>query len=303
MVFGVLTAVVFQLTAPSNDYWGEYGAYGPCSRPCGTGVAMRTRAMYHCKACPVGSRDIREEQCAQFDRMDFQSKRYTWLPYHGASNPCELNCVPRGENFFYRHRPAVVDGTPCNVGRSDICIEGICRAVSNGEILGMDRDVVPAPPAPATNLRHRESLTYAYTYSAWSECSAPCNGGTQHRSVQCMVQDSTAPHVVDDSYCISQGLPRPASQQACNQQQCAEYSVSSYSGCSVTCGDGQQTREVFCVGAGGEHLGEQACSGLTRPPTVQACHNLPCHTHISWHVNDFGLVYQVSRTQEDMIEL
>ena len=99
----------------------------------------------------------------------------------------------------------------------------------NEEILGMDRDVAPAPPAPAANLRHRESLTYAYTYSAWSECSAPCNGGTQHRSVQCMVQDSTAPHVVDDSYCDSQGLPRPASQQACNQQQCAEYSVSSYS--------------------------------------------------------------------------
>ncbi|XP_036840630.1 papilin [Oncorhynchus mykiss] len=305
----LLAVPSLSLTAPSNDYWGEYGTYGPCSRPCGTGVAMRTRQCItartdggnncvgssksyrtcNTQACPVGSRDIREEQCAQFNRMDFQSKRYTWLPYHGASNPCELNCVPRGENFFYRHRPAVVDGTPCYVGRSDICIAGICRAVINEEILGMDRDVAPAPPAPAANLRHRESLTYAYTYSAWSECSAPCNGGTQHRSVQCMVQDSTAPHVVDDSYCDSQGLPRPASQQACNQQQCAEYSVSSYSVCSVSCGDGQQTREVFCVGAGGERLGEQACSGLARPPTVQACRKLACHTHISWHVNDFGL--------------
>lgn len=63
--------------------------------------------------------------------------------------------------------------------------------------------------------------------------------------------------------------------------------------CSVSCGDGQQTREVFCVGAGGEHLAEQACSGLARPPTVQACHKQACHTHISWHVNDFGLVRQI----------
>ncbi|CAB1340540.1 unnamed protein product [Coregonus sp. 'balchen'] len=238
------------LTAPSNDYWGEYGAYGACSRPCGTGVAMRIRQ---------------------------------------SSNPCELNCVPHGENFFYRHRPSVVDGTPCYVGRSDICIDGICRAVSNGEILGMDRDVAPAPPAPAANLRYRESLTYAYTYSAWSECSAPCNSGTQHRSVQCMVQDSMAPHVVDDSYCVSQQLPRPESQQACNQQGCAEYSVSSFSVCSVTCGEGQQTREVVCVGAGGERLGDQACSGLARAPAVQACRKPACHTHISWHVHDFGL--------------
>lgn len=44
-----------------------------------------------------------------------------------ASNPCELNCVPRGQNFFYRHRPAVVDGTPCYVGRTDICVDGACR--------------------------------------------------------------------------------------------------------------------------------------------------------------------------------
>ncbi|XP_029611304.1 papilin-like [Salmo trutta] len=305
----LLAVPSFSLTSPSNDYWGEYGAYGACSRPCGTGVAMRIRQcitartdggnncvgssksyrICNMQACPVGSRDFREEQCAQFSRIDFQSKRYTWLPYHGASNPCELNCIPRGENFFYRHRPSVVDGTPCYVGRSDICIKGICRAVRNGEIIGMDRDVAPATPAPAANLRYSEPIMYAFTYSAWSECSAPCNSGTQHRSVQCMVQDSMAPHVVDDSYCVSQQLPRPESQQACNQQGCAEYSVSSFSVCSVTCGDGQQTREVVCVGAGGERFGDQACSGLARPPAVQACRKPACHIHISWHVHDFGL--------------
>ncbi|XP_010887817.2 papilin b, proteoglycan-like sulfated glycoprotein [Esox lucius] len=309
----LLAAPTFSLTAPSNDYWGEYGPYGPCSRPCGTGLAVRTRKCitartdggHNClgssksyrtcntQACPPGSRDFREEQCAQFDQMDFQGKRYSWTPYHGASNPCELNCVPRGENFFYRHRPAVVDGTACYVGRSDICIDGVCRAVSHGEILGVDRDVEPAPAAPVTSPRHRESLAYTYTHSAWSECSAPCGGGTQYRSVQCTSQGTTAPHVVDDSYCVSQGLLRPASQQACSQQHCAEYSVSSYSVCSVTCGEGQQTREVFCVGPEGEHLDDHACSGLTRPPSVQACRKPACHAHLSWHVNDFGLCTKI----------
>ncbi|CAB1330451.1 unnamed protein product, partial [Coregonus sp. 'balchen'] len=69
--------------------------------------------------CPEGSRDFREEQCSQFDGSDFQGKRYKWLPYYGADNPCELNCIPRGENFFYRHKTAVVDGTPCHPGRKD----------------------------------------------------------------------------------------------------------------------------------------------------------------------------------------
>uniref|UniRef100_A0A4W5QXZ4 Papilin b, proteoglycan-like sulfated glycoprotein n=1 Tax=Hucho hucho TaxID=62062 RepID=A0A4W5QXZ4_9TELE len=283
-VLDVLAAVVFQLTSPSNDYWGEYGAYGACSRPCGTGVAMRIRQcitartdggnncvgssksyrICNMQACPAGSRDFREEQCAQFSRMDFQSKRYTWLPYHGGAIGI-IYCI-------------------AGYGPEERCW---VPAVRNGEIIGMDSDVAPA--TPAANFRYREPLTYAYTYSAWSECSAPCNSGTQHRSVQCMVQDSMAPHVVDDSYCVSQQLPRPESQQACNQQGCAEYSVSSFSVCSVTCGDGQQTREVVCVGAGGERFGDHACSGLAHPPAVQACRKPACHIHIRWHVHDFGL--------------
>lgn len=44
-----------------------------------------------------------------------------------ADNPCELNCIPQGENFFYRHRSAVVDGTPCHPGRRDICVDGVCK--------------------------------------------------------------------------------------------------------------------------------------------------------------------------------
>lgn len=53
-----------------------------------------------------------------------------------ASNPCELNCVPRGENFFYRHRAAVVDGTPCHVGH--ICVDGACRvgSIRHDRLLG-----------------------------------------------------------------------------------------------------------------------------------------------------------------------
>lgn len=44
-----------------------------------------------------------------------------------AENPCELNCMPKGENFFYRHRQAVVDGTPCHPGRKDVCVGGVCK--------------------------------------------------------------------------------------------------------------------------------------------------------------------------------
>lgn len=69
------------------------------------------------------------------------------------------------------------------------------------------------------------------------------------------------------------------------------FSFFTYDGqCSVTCGEGQQTREVICIGIRGEHLPDHACSGLERPPSVKACRRPACFTHITWHVTDYGLV-------------
>ncbi|XP_029984267.1 papilin b, proteoglycan-like sulfated glycoprotein isoform X2 [Sphaeramia orbicularis] len=308
----LLVLPALALTEPIPDYWGEFGPYGPCSRSCGTGVSMRTRKCitartdggHNClgssksyrtcntQACPASARDFREEQCSEFDRMDFQGKRHTWVPYYGASNPCELNCVPRGENFFYRHRPAVVDGTKCYTGRTDICVDGTCRVLTHGDFMGLDEDPnsvhIAAPVAVAPH--PRETYTYTYKTGVYGACSATCNGGMQYRTVECWIQDPHNPRVVEESYCITQRLQRPQSQQACNMQPCsAEWSVSSFSVCSVTCGEGQQTREVHCVGTRGERLGDHACRGVARPASVQACRRPACHTRISWHVTDYGL--------------
>ncbi|XP_061742434.1 papilin-like [Nerophis ophidion] len=135
------------LLAAGKDRWDSWGAYGQCSRTCGGGVMVRSRRCITHRAdgghncvgpeksyltcntqdCPEGSRDFREEQCSQFDGEDFKGNRYTWLPYYGGDNPCELNCMPKGENFFYRHGATVVDGTLCHPGRRDICVEGVCK--------------------------------------------------------------------------------------------------------------------------------------------------------------------------------
>ncbi|XP_028858336.1 papilin-like isoform X1 [Denticeps clupeoides] len=297
---------VLSLRQPSDDYWGDYGPYGECSRTCGTGVAMRTRTCitqradggHNCfgpsrsyrtcntQECPSGARDFREEQCSRFDRMDFQGKHYTWLPYYGAANPCELVCVPRGENFYYRHRQNVVDGTPCYVGRSDICVEGICRTVSHGEIVGVD--FTPTHfSGPAPEARALES--YRYRPGVFSECSAPCGGGVQTRSVECVSEASAGPRVVEEHYCRNQGLNRPPTQQPCNIHHCAEYSVSSYSECSATCGEGTQRREVFCVGSRGERLPDSSCGDLPRPQEVKICRKPACQDQLQYHVGDWSL--------------
>ncbi|XP_068110224.1 papilin isoform X2 [Hyperolius riggenbachi] len=138
-----------------SDFWDNWSDWGECSRSCGGGISFRERQCYSRRAdggsncigptktyrscnvqdCPDGSRDYRAEQCSEYDGMEFQGKRYKWLPYYGASNKCELNCIPKGENFYYRHKMAVLDGTPCEPGRRDICVEGVCKAVGCDHVL------------------------------------------------------------------------------------------------------------------------------------------------------------------------
>ncbi|KAF9413443.1 hypothetical protein HW555_008335 [Spodoptera exigua] len=109
--------------------WGDWGEISPCSRTCGGGVASQKRIClepgpqnsctggdtkyFSCQTqdCPAGSGDFRAEQCAEFDDKEFRGFKYNWVPYTKAPNPCELNCMPHAERFYFRHKLQVVDGT------------------------------------------------------------------------------------------------------------------------------------------------------------------------------------------------
>lgn len=77
--------------------------------------------------CPESELDFRQQQCSHFDTVPFEGVRYTWVPYTKAPNPCELNCMPKGERFYYRHKAKVIDGTPCNDESLDVCVNGECQ--------------------------------------------------------------------------------------------------------------------------------------------------------------------------------
>ncbi|ETE69425.1 A disintegrin and metalloproteinase with thrombospondin motifs 6, partial [Ophiophagus hannah] len=140
--------------------WGPWSIWGECSRTCGGGVSSSIR---HCDSpapsgggkyclgerkryrscnidpCPLGVRDFREKQCADFDNMPFRGKYYNWKPYTGGGvKPCALNCLAEGYNFYTERAPAVIDGTQCNADSLDICINGECKHVGCDNILGSD---------------------------------------------------------------------------------------------------------------------------------------------------------------------
>jgi len=123
----------------------------------------------------------------------------------------------------------------------------------------------------------QEEPAYAWVPGPWGACSATCGGGSQSRVVTC--RDTTTNVAVADSFCASAG-PKPPATQACNTQPCTTYTwvTGPWSACSVTCGTGTQTRQVFCQQDPGAILvPDSFCSASgPKPATAQPCTQPPC---------------------------
>ncbi|KAM6040269.1 ADAMTS-like protein 5 isoform 2-T2 [Theristicus caerulescens] len=140
---------------PARGAWGPWGPWSSCSSSCGDGVALRTRRclrsaeeepctgdprqyrLCQLQGCPGGSVPFRAMQCSLYDNKPVLGTpaRYRWVPFHGAPNVCDLNCLAVGHNFYYTFG-RVLDGTRCGPGSPDLCVGGRCLSVGCDGILG-----------------------------------------------------------------------------------------------------------------------------------------------------------------------
>ncbi|KAJ1530655.1 hypothetical protein ONE63_005527 [Megalurothrips usitatus] len=139
-----------ELPEPVPGGWSSWGDWGPCSRTCGAGVSIMERRCDHpaprhggayclgerrryrvcnTQPCPEGVPGFRAVQCASYNNRTYHGANYTWLPYFDASEPCELFCSDSDDTLIVPWGGAAADGTPCNVGRRDMCIGRVCRKV------------------------------------------------------------------------------------------------------------------------------------------------------------------------------
>ncbi|XP_072284991.1 ADAMTS-like protein 4 isoform X2 [Pyxicephalus adspersus] len=88
--------------------------------------------------CPAGLPDARTLQCSTFNNQEFMGRLYQWEAFTEVSGNqrCALNCRPIGYRFYVRHTEKVQDGTPCELGSSDICVDGQCLSPGCDGILG-----------------------------------------------------------------------------------------------------------------------------------------------------------------------
>eukprot|EP00118_Oscarella_pearsei_P004843 m.21338 g.21338 ORF g.21338 m.21338 type:complete len:879 (+) comp28162_c0_seq2:1117-3753(+) len=226
-------------------------SWSMCSVECGNGNSTRTVSC----GLSSGGNPVREQLCG--DEKPSTEKvcssdpcKGTWTV--GTWAKCSSSCGNGNQT-----RPVT-----CNV------------SLKNGVRTECDPSEKPIGVRPC-----RSECRYSWYASPWSECSVSCGDGAQSRTVQCVEKEGA---VVGDRYCNASA--KPAAIRECRSVNPCElqWVVGSWSKCSVTCGNGVQTRLVACsyyddVDDSSVLLSKVQCSALgSEPASKRNCTEIQC---------------------------
>ncbi|XP_063311313.1 ADAMTS-like protein 1 isoform X2 [Pelobates fuscus] len=134
---------------------------------------------------------------------------------------------------------------------------------------------------------------YDWEYEGFSECSESCGGGVQEAVVVCLNKQTRA--TVGESLCAASRRPPPLL-KTCNMEACpSRWEIGNWSSCSLTCGVGLQTRDVFCSHLLSRETNETVVLGDNfckqhKPTMVQACNRFDCPP--VWYPSEWKLCSQ-----------
>lgn len=291
-------------------YSWSSGPWSECSKPCGAGLNNRTVACvgddsqaYPDDKCtnagdkPSSTQDCNTDACITYD----------WK--FGEWSDCSVTCgggvKKRDVVCFGSNNQNAADSfcnattrpdnvQACNFDKCPVYdwVVGdysACSATCGGGVKTRtvvckdDSGVVAASEDKCTKTKPETEekcnvqicVTFSWTVGDWSACSLKCGSGTRSRLVQCKGSDDSLPS--DTSVCKEE---KPASIESCNTAACVagHWEPTDWSKCSVTCGNGIQTRTIGCAGTDDD---PQCSLAGPQPASQQICQLDPCIT-FSW---------------------
>jgi hypothetical protein len=125
-------------------------------------------------------------------------------------------------------------------------------------------------------------VSFTFVAQPWGRCSVTCGSGLRTRLVYCTANGAqqVANSACTDATAFSSLAAVPSSTETCSMPRCIDYSFAAmaWGDCSVSCGNGQQQRQVYCSANGQQQVGEELCTALaiSKPDSIQACSRPTC---------------------------
>ncbi|XP_074084537.1 A disintegrin and metalloproteinase with thrombospondin motifs 3 [Macrotis lagotis] len=149
-----------------------------------------------------------------------------------------------------------------------------CRRKSDNKMVHRSFCEASKKPKPIRRMCNLQECTHpVWVTDEWEYCTKTCgSSGYQLRTVRCLqpLQDGTN-RSVHSKYCLGE---RPETRRPCNRLPCpSQWKTGPWNECSVTCGEGTETRQVICK-TGDQCNGEKPLS--VRVCKLAACIDEPC---------------------------
>ncbi|KAH9512416.1 A disintegrin and metalloproteinase with thrombospondin motifs 2, partial [Bulinus truncatus] len=254
----------------SVNFYGAVGMVKPIDNGFRLTARGPLRRTLHLKVQPSGaSPTIKYDYSIPLSRFIEKDPqlRFTWVD--GTWTSCSAICGPGQQR------------------RAVNCIDR-----SNGQIVS--RDLCPAKDMPALSraCQYRpchQTLEEKYKWipGTFSDCNTECGAGHQTQRMFCLqTEHNSESAYVPDAECEQHIGKKPVVRRACfgTETQCGNWITGVWSQCSVTCGQGRQTRSVACEkiyqNDDDEDDGEDEsspsddqslCPADSRPATEQSC--------------------------------
>ncbi|XP_032997191.1 A disintegrin and metalloproteinase with thrombospondin motifs 9 isoform X4 [Lacerta agilis] len=242
---------------PQQFYWNIYGPWQHCSKLC------------------QGDRKRKLVCTRESDQLTVSDQRCDRIPQPDpVTELCNTNCELR----WHVARKSECTAQ-CGLGYQTLEISCTKYSKLEGKIEKFDDRYCSGIPKPSSREKCSvECNTGGWRYSAWTECSKSCGGGTKRRRAVCM---NTFNDVLEDSKCSQQ---EKVTMQRCNELSCPQWKTGDWSECLVTCGKGHKHRQIWCQ-FGGDRLNDRLCHPESKPVSVQSCQQQEC---AAWQVGPWG---------------
>ncbi|EGV97729.1 A disintegrin and metalloproteinase with thrombospondin motifs 9 [Cricetulus griseus] len=242
---------------PQQFYWNSHGPWQACSKPC------------------QGERRRKLVCTRESDQLTVSDQRCDRLPQPGpVTEACGTDCDLRWHIGSKSECSA-----QCGLGYRTLDIYCVKYSKLDGKSERVEDSFCSSQPKPSNQEKcSGECYTGGWRYSAWTECSKSCDGGTQRRRAICV---NTRNDVLDDDKCTHQ---EKVVVQRCNEFSCPHWKAGDWSECLVTCGKGHKHRQVWCQ-FGEDRLSDRMCDPEVKPESMQTCQQPEC---AAWQAGPWG---------------